>query len=91
MATYTVDLTASEADYLSETIAANPSAALEIWGDPTAGVQTIHLNEAAVRHLETLPEDYDGHISDGNLFIGGSPNPLTILHNGTTGNSGTDL
>jgi hypothetical protein len=82
MATYTVDLTASEADYLSETLAANRSAALEIWGEPTPNFRTIKLNEAAVRHLETLPEDCDGHISDGNLYIDGSANPLTVLHNG---------
>jgi len=81
MVKYTTDLTVEETDYIRETLAGNPGT-LEIWGEPVSNFRTVALDGPAIRHLETLSSDCDGHVdSDGNLWISGTANPLTVVHN----------
>lgn len=84
MSKYTVDLTVTEAEALSETLSltGNVNLAPEIWGEPVPNFRTVALTEAAVRHLETLPEETDFHVdSDGLIYVDGVASPLTVIHN----------
>jgi hypothetical protein len=79
---YTTTLTADETTYLRETLAGNANYAVSVWGQDDEPYLTVALSEAAVRYLETLPADADGHVDDdGNLWIGGVDNALTVIHN----------
>lgn len=80
MARYTVILATDQARTITETVA--PVAKAETWPTGTPREVTLALPEAAVRHLETLPSDADGHVdSDGELWIDGYGYPLSVIHN----------
>jgi len=80
MSKYVSVVSTDQAAYLVATVA--PVATAEIWPAGTVDAATIALPEAAVRYLETLDPDSDGHIdSDGVMWIGGSDYQLEVLHN----------
>jgi hypothetical protein len=82
MSKATAILFVAEADYIAETLRAADAGQLETWPAGTADTTTIALTDSQVRYLEGLASDSDGHVdSDGELWIGGTPNPLTVVHN----------